>query len=73
MTVESFLSLNIAPTERGLRVTGKLVAGLSSLKKLKDVLPQSKPWDVYCALFESNLGYANAVWGSLSSAEIKML
>ena len=36
-------------------LTGKLAGGLSSLKKLKDVLPQSKLCDVYHALFESHI------------------
>ena len=47
------------------------MAGLSSLKKLKDVLPQSKLCDVYRALFESHLRYANTIWGRLSSAELQ--
>ena len=54
-------------------LTGKLAAGLSSLKKLKDVLSQSKVCDVYRALFESHLSYGNIVWGRLSSAEIQKL
>ena len=54
-------------------VTGKLAAGLSSLKKRKDVLPQSKLCDVYRALFESHLRYGSVVWGSLSSAELQTL
>ena len=35
-------------------LTGKLAGGLSSLKKLKNVLPQSKLCDIYRALFESH-------------------
>ena len=50
--------------------TGKL-AGLSSLKKLQNVLPQSKLCDVYRALFESHLRYV--VWGSLSSTKLQTL
>ena len=53
-------------------LTGKL-AGLSSLKILKDVLPQSKLCDVYRALFECHLRHGNVVWGSLSSGELKAL
>ena len=45
---------------------GKLVGGLSSLKKFKDVLPQSKLCDVYHALFESHIRYGNVVWGTIS-------
>ena len=54
-------------------LTGKLAGGLSSLKKLKDVLPQSKLCDVYHALFESHLCYGNVVWGSISSSELQAL
>ena len=54
-------------------LTGKLAGGLSSLKKLKDVLPQSKLCDVYHALFESHIRYGNVVWGSISSSEIQAL
>ena len=53
-------------------LTGKL-AGLSSLKKLKTVLPQSILCDVYRALFESHLRYGNVVWGSLSSTKLQTL
>jgi len=53
-------------------LTGKL-GGLSSLKKLKNVLPQSKLCDVYRALFESHLRYGNVEWGSLSSTEVQTL
>ena len=52
-------------------LTGKLAGGLSPMKKLKDVLPQSKLCDVYHALFESRLRYGNVVWGSISSSELQ--
>ena len=54
-------------------LAGKLAGGLSSLKKLKDVLPQSKLCDVYHALFESHIRYGNVVWGSISSSELQAL
>ena len=54
-------------------LTGKLAGGLSSLKKLKDVHPQSKLCDVYHALFESHIRYGNVVWGSISSSELQAL
>ena len=54
-------------------LTGKLAGGLSSLKKLKNVHPQSILCDVYCALFESHLRYINVVCGSLSSTELQTL
>ena len=52
---------------------GKLAGGLSSLKKLKDVLPQSKLCDVYHALFESHIRYGDVVWGTISSSELQTL
>ena len=42
-------------------LTGKLAGGLPSLKKLKNVLPQFKLCDIYCALFGSHLRYGNVV------------
>ena len=54
-------------------LTGKLAAGFSSLEKLKDVLSPSKLCDVYRALFESHLRYANTLWGSLTPAEVQTL
>ena len=53
--------------EGSISLTGKLAFGLSSLKKLKDVLPQSKLCDVYHALFESHLRYGFVVWGGIFS------
>ena len=52
---------------------GKLAGGLSSLKKLKDILPQSKLCDVYRALFESHLRYGDVIWGSLSATNLHTL
>ena len=54
-------------------LTGKLAGGLSSMKKLKDVLPQPKLCDVYHTLFDSHLRYGNVVWGSISSSELHAL
>ena len=52
---------------------GKLAGGLSSLKKLKDILPQSKLCDVYRAIFESHLRYGDVIWGSLSATNLHTL
>ena len=52
---------------------GKVAGGLSSLKKLKDILPQSKLCDVYRALFESHLRYGDVIWGSLSATNLHTL
>ena len=51
----------------------KLKAGLASLSKLKDILPQSKLVQVYKALFESHLRHANVIWGNLSNTNLTHL
>ena len=43
------------------------------MKKLKGILPQSMLFQVYKALVESHLRYADVVWGSLSNAKISAL
>ena len=43
------------------------------MKKLKDVLPQSKICDVYHILFESHIRYGNVVCGTISSSELQAL
>ena len=40
------------------------------LWKLKNILPQSQLLDVYRALVESHLRYANVVWGALPDTKI---
>ena len=47
-------------------VKGKVHGGLTSLKKLKNILPQSQLSNVYRALVESHMRYADVIWGSLS-------
>ena len=43
----------------------KAAGGLAAMKKLKGSLPQSMLFQVYKALVESHLRYADVVWGSL--------
>ena len=54
-------------------VKGKIASGLASLKKLKNIISQSQLMEVYYALEESHLRYANVVWGSLSDTKIEAL
>ena len=54
-------------------VKGKAAGGLASLRKLKNILPQSQLLNVYQALVESHLRYANVVWGPLSSTKLSTL
>ena len=63
LTVDNSLTWN----EQYKSVEGKVVGGLAALRKLKNILPQSKLLDVYRALVESHLRYANVVWGALPS------
>ncbi len=51
----------------------KISAGLTSLKKLKNILPQSKLCCVFYSIIESHLRYANVIWGSLWNTKIETL
>ena len=52
---------------------GKVGAGLSSLKQLKNILPQSKLCSVYRAFVESHIRYTDVVWGNLSKTKLHTL
>ena len=45
------------------KVKGNVSCGLKLLKKLQNLLSQSQPDHVYCALVERHLRYANVIWG----------
>ena len=47
--------------------------GLATLKKLKNVVPQSQLCNVYYALIESHLRYADVIWGNLSKTKLAAL
>ena len=51
-------------------VKGKIYRGLSSLKKLKDMIPQTKLCSVYYAIVEIHLRHANEVWVSLPKSKL---
>ena len=55
------------------RVKGKMSAGLSALKRLKNILPQSQLCSVYYALVESHLRYGDVIWGSLCKTKLTAL
>ena len=69
LTVDDKLSWN----EQYKSVKGKVAGGLVSLRKLKNILPQSQLLNVYQALVESHLRYANVVWGTLSNTKLSNL
>ena len=54
-------------------VKKKVAGGLAAMKKLKGILPQSMLSQVYKALVESRLRYADVIWGSLSETKITAL
>ena len=47
-------------------VKSKVCGGLSALKKLENIIPQSQLCSVFHAIVESHLRYADVIWGSLS-------
>ena len=51
-------------------VKKEVSGGLAAMKKLKGIFPQSMLFQMYKALFESHLRYADVVWGSLSNTKI---
>ena len=51
------------------RVNGKISGGLAALKKLKNVIPQFRLCNIYYALIESHLRYADVIWSSLSKTK----
>ena len=48
--------------EQFRRTKGTTSRGLAALKKLKNVIPQSQLCNVYYALIESHLRYADVIW-----------
>ena len=54
-------------------VKSKFCARLASLKKLKNILPQSKLGSVYYAIVESYLRYADVIWGNLPTRKSETL
>ena len=51
----------------------KIYGGLLSLKKLKNIVPQTKLCSVYYAIVESDLRYANENWGSFPKTKLDAL
>ena len=52
-------------------VHNKSRGGLQSLRRLKSILPQSSLSNVYRALIDSHMRYADVIWGSLSNTKIE--
>ena len=64
---------NLSWNKQYKRLKCKLKSGLSSVMKLKNILPQSKLDQVYRALLESHLSYGDELWGSLSATKLEHL
>ena len=54
-------------------VHNKSRGGLQSLRRLKSIRPQSSLSDVYRAVIESHIRYADVIWGNLSNTQIEIL
>ena len=61
---------NLTCNEQYKNLKGKIKNALSSLQKLKNILPQSKLDQMHKAMLESHLRYSDELWGSLSSTEL---
>ena len=60
--------------ERQCKTVLKSRGGLQSLRKLKSILPQSSSLsNVYRALIDSHMRYADVIWGSLSNSKTESL
>ena len=55
-----------------LKLKNKIYGGLASLKKLKKILPQSKPCSVYYAIIESHLHYTDVIWAVFQRENSKL-
>ena len=56
--------------EKYIAVKNKLKGGISSLRKLKDILPLRKLEQVYKALCESHVRYRDIVCNALSDTKL---
>ena len=54
-------------------IKAKVRGDLASLKTHKNIFSQSQLSNVYRALIESHIRYADAIWGSISNSEIESL
>ena len=55
--------------EQFRRTKSKMSGGLAALKKMKNIISQSQLCNVYYALSESHLRYADVLWGSPSETK----
>ena len=74
-TLSSIMKLSKGLTKQNTwgSTSAKALIGESSLRKLKNILPQRKLDQVYKALFERHLRYGNIVWSALSNTKLSKL
>ena len=72
-TIYIVVDENLSWDEQYNTLKGKIYGGLSSLKKLKNIIPQTKLCSVYYAIVESHLRYANEIWGSFPKTKLDAL
>ena len=60
---------NLDWDEQFKRIRSKVKTGLMSLKRLKNILPQSQLRSVHYGLVESHLRYGDVFWGSLNKTK----
>ena len=68
-----YLGLTSMKALTGKSMKNKIKGGISSLRKLKDILPQRKLEQVHKALFESHPRYGDIVWNALSNTKLSKL
>ena len=77
VTITMYLGFNIGDNlswkDQYKTVKTKVKSGISAIRKLKDILPQSKLTAVYRALIESHLRYGNILWGCISDTKLSTL
>ena len=61
---------NLTWNEQCKNLNGKIKNALSSLQKLKNILPQTKLDRVYKALLETHLRYSDELWGCLLNTKL---
>ena len=64
---------NLTRSEQYKNLKGEVKDAISSLRKLKSILPQSALDQVYKVLLESQLRYSDELWGSLSNTKLDHL
>ena len=77
VTITMYLGFNIGDNlswkDQSKTVKTKVKSGLSAIRKLKDILPQSKLTAVYRALIETHPRYGNILWGCICDTKLSTL